>query len=207
MKFLRPSIQMHPSATSYSLKYADKLQQKAQEKGLGIEELGSQAREEARRKHWRASLLDTKARSNAPEGARTSSVRKDSSPVKATVQMQRDSYPHIHGSRNKGTGGCYVCASLPLQSYSAMTHVIYTDLSRSHGIVLLRGEERPPLSAIGDGTWGNGSKSRSNQNIGGETGIEFAGSGAHDARNHTPLRWTMHFSFPQKETALIVTPT
>jgi ATP synthase F1 complex assembly factor 1 len=97
-------IHSGPSATSYNLKYVDKLQQKAQEKGLALEELKSQAREETRRKQKKeaASLLASfkkagtelphvKTRSDPPEGARTSNTRKDSSPVKASFQKQRDS--------------------------------------------------------------------------------------------------------------------
>ncbi|KAF8139899.1 ATP11-domain-containing protein [Boletus edulis] len=138
-------------ATSYNLKYADKLQRKAQEKGLDVEELGSQAREEARRKQKMeaASLLASfkkadhglpraKARPDAPEGARTSSIRKDSSPVKPLSSILHLSKliatPHTssqisalwtayHASRSKGTGRGYICASLPLESYSAMTRV------------------------------------------------------------------------------------
>jgi hypothetical protein len=73
-------------------------------KGLALEELKSQAREETRRKQKKeaASLLASfkkagtelphvKTRSDPPEGARTSNTRKDSSPVKASFQKQRDS--------------------------------------------------------------------------------------------------------------------
>ena len=69
-------------------------------KGLDLEELKYQAREEARCKQTKeaASLLasfkkaDTelphvKTQSGPPKGARTSNIRKDGSPVKASVQM------------------------------------------------------------------------------------------------------------------------
>lgn len=67
-------------------------------KGLDLEALKSQAREEVRykQKQEAASFLASfkkadnelphvKTRSNSPEGARTSNTRKDSSPVKASV--------------------------------------------------------------------------------------------------------------------------
>ncbi|KAG6371602.1 ATP11-domain-containing protein [Boletus reticuloceps] len=122
-------------AASYNLKYIDKLQQKAQEKGLDVEELGSQAREEARRKQKMeaASLLASfkkadhglpraKARPDAPEGARTFSIRKDSSPIKASVQMRRDSYASMLNSPIDSSAAFLDIEYL--KTHSNTTHII-----------------------------------------------------------------------------------
>ncbi|KAG9314692.1 ATP11-domain-containing protein [Chiua virens] len=145
-------IHSAPSLTSYNLKYADKLQRKAQEKGLDLHELKSRAHEEARlkQKEETASLLASskksaselprsQTRDNSPPATRTSrNARKDSSPVKplsSILNIEKFmATPHTpsqisalwtayHASRSKGTGRGYICASLPVETYNAMTRV------------------------------------------------------------------------------------
>ncbi|KIK99920.1 hypothetical protein PAXRUDRAFT_822190 [Paxillus rubicundulus Ve08.2h10] len=135
---------------SYDLRYADKLQQKAKEKGLELDELRSQAREEARRKQKEetVSLLASISRSHEPLRGKTQSdapkvpgtlpTRKDSSPVKPLSSILNVprllASPHTssqisalwtayHASRTGGTGRGFICASLPVESYNAMMSV------------------------------------------------------------------------------------
>ncbi|KAH7883948.1 ATP11 protein-domain-containing protein [Phlebopus sp. FC_14] len=115
-------------ATSYDHRYAEKLQQRAKEKGLALDELRVQARAEALRKQ----------KPEPPNSPGTSSVRKDSSPVKPLSSILNIprllAAPHTstqisalwtayHASRSGGTGRGFICASLPVESYNTMMSV------------------------------------------------------------------------------------
>ncbi|KAF9229707.1 ATP11-domain-containing protein, partial [Gyrodon lividus] len=137
-------------ASSRDLRYADKLQQKAKEKGLDLDELRSQAREEARRKEKEEAVAllpsinkvqtspQVKTQSDSPKAPGTLPTRKDSSPVKPlssilnvtrllatshTSSQISALWTAYHASRTGGTGRGFVCASLPVESYNAMMNV------------------------------------------------------------------------------------
>ncbi|KIJ07983.1 hypothetical protein PAXINDRAFT_173153 [Paxillus involutus ATCC 200175] len=123
---------------------------KSERKGLDLDELRSQAREEARRKQKEetASILASinksrepprgKRRSDTPKVPGTSPTRKDSSPIKPLSSILNVprllATPHTssqistlwtayHASRTGGTGRGFICASLPVESYNAMISV------------------------------------------------------------------------------------
>ncbi|KAG0699729.1 ATP11-domain-containing protein [Suillus ampliporus] len=132
----------------YESKYAEKLQQKAKERGLELSELRTQAKEEARRKEV-ASVKSARLSQAHPQRldksplerskvSGTSSTRKDSSPVKpieSIINVPRLlSTPHTaeqisalwtayHTSRTGGTGRGFICASVPVDLYKKMLNI------------------------------------------------------------------------------------
>ncbi|KIJ68792.1 hypothetical protein HYDPIDRAFT_173431 [Hydnomerulius pinastri MD-312] len=119
-------------------------------KGLDLEKLRSQAREEALRKQKEeaASTLASirkaqeppqgKAQSESSKASGTSPTRKDSSPVKPLSSILNVprllATPHTssqvsalwtayHASRTGGTGRGFICASLPIETYNTMMSV------------------------------------------------------------------------------------
>ncbi|KAG1908496.1 ATP11-domain-containing protein [Suillus fuscotomentosus] len=140
-------IHAGPSTPLYESKYAERLQQKAQEQGLELTELRTRAKEAARRKEVanvksaRLSQAHPQRLNKSPSEmvrskvSGTSGVRKDSSPVKALesiINVQRlMSTPHTaeqisalwttyHASRTAGTGRGFICASVPIKLYNRM---------------------------------------------------------------------------------------
>ncbi|KAF9243754.1 ATP11-domain-containing protein [Melanogaster broomeanus] len=135
---------------SYDLRYAHKLQQKAKEKGLDLDELKAQARESVRRKQKEeavpllASFKNVQGppqvtpQSDSPTAPGTAATRKDSSPVKPLSSILNVprllATPHTssqisalwtayHASRTGGTGKGFLCASLPVESYNTMLSI------------------------------------------------------------------------------------
>ncbi|KAF8061022.1 ATP11 protein-domain-containing protein [Lyophyllum atratum] len=153
---LRPSsVGLRSIATSadYESKYANKLRQRAEEKGLNVDELKVKVKEEqaveTRRKRELKAALAAEATANAPATSAisekqpmrppsTSCARKDSSPVKPLSSILNlpkiMETPHTpaqigalwtayHASRSGGTGRGYVCASIPLDLYNRMAGI------------------------------------------------------------------------------------
>jgi ATP synthase F1 complex assembly factor 1 len=140
-------IHAGPSIPPYESKYAEKLQQKAQEQGLELSELRKQAKEAAHRKEV-ANVKSARLSQARPQRldkspselvrskvSGTSSTRKDSSPVKALESIinvpRLMSTPHTaeqisalwttyHASRTGGTGRGFICASVPIKLYDKM---------------------------------------------------------------------------------------
>ncbi|KAI0060611.1 ATP11-domain-containing protein [Artomyces pyxidatus] len=137
--------------TDYAVKYAEKLEKRAQEEGVSIDGLRARLREEEREQarkrlaraaeaashHAPAGAPETslKARGSFPPGA---AVRKDSSPIKPLSSILNTSRivqtPHTaeqisalwtayHASRSGGTGRGYISASLPCETYEEMLAV------------------------------------------------------------------------------------
>lgn len=153
---LRPNcagLRTIATSADYESKYADKLRQRAEEKGLNVDELKTRVKEdqaeEACRKRELKAALAAEATSGAPaaiaipqeqpmQAPSTSNIRKDSSPVKPLSSILNLSKimetPHTsaqvgalwtayHASRSGGTGRGYVCASIPLDVYKKMAGV------------------------------------------------------------------------------------
>ncbi|RDB29043.1 Protein ATP11, mitochondrial [Hypsizygus marmoreus] len=132
--------------SDFESKYAEKLRERAEEKGLSVEELKAKAKEEqaieARRRREalaaeQAARAAKKHASTAPQApsAPVTGARTDSSPVKplSTILNLNKimATPHdaakigalwtaYHVSRSGGTGRGYVCASVPLDLYNKM---------------------------------------------------------------------------------------
>ncbi|KAG5636565.1 hypothetical protein H0H81_007617 [Sphagnurus paluster] len=139
--------------TVYEAKYAEKLRQRAEEKGLCVDELKKKIKEEqaeeARRKRelratqeaeaaTKSTLSNTPSKGQATQTAPAPGARKDSSPVKPLSSILNlskiMSTPHTsdqigalwtayHISRSGGTGRGYVCASVPLELYQKMASI------------------------------------------------------------------------------------
>ncbi|KII86387.1 hypothetical protein PLICRDRAFT_43983 [Plicaturopsis crispa FD-325 SS-3] len=139
------------SAGTYESKYAEKLKQRAQEKGLSVAELRARAREEEqKRERIRSQEIAAKAFPAPPAPAASSSssarppptpagsVRKDSSPVKPLSSILNIprllATPHTpaqigalwtayHASKSGGTGRGFICAAVPVDLYETMADV------------------------------------------------------------------------------------
>ncbi|KAF7798611.1 hypothetical protein EIP86_009833 [Pleurotus ostreatoroseus] len=135
----------------YATKYAEKLQKKAVEEGLSVDELKDRAKklEKAKRKLEAATKenrppasIASKAPSSSPSNTVTPSIdlqsRKDSSPVKPlgtilnldklletphTAEQISLLWRAYHTSRSGGTGRGFLCASIPVDTYEKMLSV------------------------------------------------------------------------------------
>ncbi|KAI6005030.1 ATP11-domain-containing protein [Pisolithus orientalis] len=167
-------VHTQSDVSEYDIKYADKLHQKANEKGVALDELKVQARQEARRKQKEEAevALVRKFQSETilrADGVTQStakkplpSPRKDSSPIKPLSSILNVTKllatPHTssqisalwtayHASRSGGTGRGHICASLPLDAYDTMTNVA----KRYSSFVLpLPRQIKPEALSVGD---------------------------------------------------------
>ncbi|KAI0700434.1 ATP11-domain-containing protein [Cytidiella melzeri] len=138
---------------NYEAKYAEKLQKRAAQQGLSVEQLRQKLKEEeaALRREKTASAAQardastsssarTQKNSAAPASTPTARIptRTDSSPVKplsGILNLEKLSEtPHTaeqisllwrayHASRSKGTGRGYLCATVPVDAYEKMVSV------------------------------------------------------------------------------------
>ncbi|KAF5375278.1 hypothetical protein D9758_000108 [Tetrapyrgos nigripes] len=130
-------------------KYADRLRQRAEEKGLSVDDLKLKAKEqqEAESKRLREAhdariAKEKEEKEKAAEASDSSrvgpkpSARKDNSPIKPLSSILN--LPRIlsvspgqvsalwtayHASRSEGTGRGYLCATIPVELYEKMTAV------------------------------------------------------------------------------------
>ncbi|KAL4069327.1 ATP11-domain-containing protein [Scleroderma citrinum] len=131
----------------YDLKYADKLHQKAKEKGISLGDLKVQAQQEVHRKQAGAAVDSSLKYKTLPDGrgnirsstsSESLSTRKDSSPIKPLSSILNIpkllATPHTpaqisslwtayHASRSGNTGRGFICASLSLEAYNTMMTV------------------------------------------------------------------------------------
>lgn len=153
--------------SSYDRKYAAKLHQKAKEKGIGLDELKEQARQEAHRKQVGAAAPSSLKHRILPDGEPsqspgTSSTRKDSAPVKPLSSFfnipKLLATPHTpsqifslwiayHASRSAGTGRGFVWASLPVESYNTMIAI-----AKKYPVFVLPVPRQPEPAAASEGT-------------------------------------------------------
>ncbi|ESK95536.1 f1f0 atp synthase assembly protein atp11 [Moniliophthora roreri MCA 2997] len=139
---------LNTRGSEYESKYADKLSQRAKEKGVSISQLKELAKERleeerARVKEANHRVLSANAKANpAKKGPDSqplgSSSRQDSSPVKPLSTILN--LPRIlsgnlnatqvgalwtayHASRSEGTGRGYLCASIPVDMYEKMAKI------------------------------------------------------------------------------------
>ncbi|KAI6133385.1 ATP11 protein-domain-containing protein [Pisolithus croceorrhizus] len=117
--------------------------QKAKQRGVDLDELKVQARQEAHRRQ-KEEAETASVRKFHPKTTPCSrwsypiqqqrktppGPRKDSSPIKVLTghtTLRHRKYPALwtayHASRSGGTGRGYICASLPLEAYNRMTNV------------------------------------------------------------------------------------
>ncbi|KAI6136966.1 ATP11 protein-domain-containing protein [Pisolithus sp. B1] len=169
-----PRLHTRSATSAYDIKYADKLRQKAKQRGVDLDELKVQARQEARRRQKEeaetafvrkfhpkttpaADGVTPPAAEKTPPGP-----RKDSSPIKPLSSILNVAKllatPHTssqisalwtayHASRSGGTGRGYICASLPLEAYNRMTNVA----KRYPSFVLpVPRQHKPETSPLGD---------------------------------------------------------
>lgn len=145
-----PRLHTRSATSAYDIKYADKLHQKAKQRGVDLDELKVQARQEAhrRQKEEAETAFVRKVHAKtipAADGVTPSTAEKtlpgprtDSSPIKPLSSILNVAKllatPHppsqisalwtaYHASRSGGTGRGYICASLPLDAYNRMTNV------------------------------------------------------------------------------------
>ncbi|KAF8665095.1 hypothetical protein AX16_000563 [Volvariella volvacea WC 439] len=139
------------ACADYESKYAQKLHQRAEEKGVTLEELKTKAREEDQHRiqqeaeGLKAQLKVQKDGSQPHKSTETSdrtykpaSIRRDGSPVQPLASILNVSKllstPHTteqvsalwtayHMSRSGGTGRGYVCAAIPLDAYTKMLDI------------------------------------------------------------------------------------
>ncbi|KAF8640829.1 hypothetical protein AX17_000478 [Amanita inopinata Kibby_2008] len=134
------SIRYYANKPDYDVKYAEKLQQRAKAKGVGLEELKLQVKkaalEEVCHRRERVPPQDERwARASRPAPSAAQKERKDSPPIKPLSNILNIprimSAPHTpaqisalwnayHMSRSNGTGRGFVCASMPLDTYQKM---------------------------------------------------------------------------------------
>ncbi|KAJ8083704.1 hypothetical protein PM082_002470 [Marasmius tenuissimus] len=130
----------------FESKYAEKLNQRAEEKGVSITELKSEVKEKleeekARVRNANKAVLDASKKASGQQEKRTegevpTSARQDSSPVKplsSILNLSRIAslnasqigalWTAYHASRSEGTGRGFLCASIPVDIYEKMARV------------------------------------------------------------------------------------
>ncbi|KAL0578477.1 hypothetical protein V5O48_003526 [Marasmius crinis-equi] len=138
---------LNTQATDFESKYADKLSQRAKQKGVSLTDLKAQVKEtleeekarvrEAHQAALAARKTDTGGQEKKVDGELAStSTRQDSSPVKPlssilnlprirTLEASQVSalWTAYHASRSEGTGRGFLCASIPVDMYEKMASV------------------------------------------------------------------------------------
>ncbi|KAF9269960.1 ATP11-domain-containing protein [Marasmius fiardii PR-910] len=138
---------LNTEAINYESKYADKLEQRAKEKGVSVNQLKAEAQKKLEEEKIRVREAYKKAsegnkiqgqekKIRGGETEASSNTRQDSSPIKplsSILNLSRIAslnasqigalWAAYHASRSDGTGRGYLCAAIPVDLYEKMAKV------------------------------------------------------------------------------------